>query len=138
MASQKLNIDIVARDKTTKAMNSLKGGLARVKGAVFNLQNAFIGLGAGLVIKGIVDAGIQVEMLGVQLKSLMGSATAGKKALKDILDFAKTTTFELKNMQQGVTSLATVRKQAENAGRELEELMTQKGNTATGVGGEGA
>jgi len=114
----------------------LQGSLGRLKQSVFNLRNAFIGLGAGLVIRGIVKAGIQVEMLGVQLKSLMGSASAGKKALKDILDFAKTTPFELKNIQQGVTSLATVRKQAAAAGIDFKELMTITGNTATLLGGD--
>jgi gas vesicle protein len=134
--AQKLKIDIVAKDRSKQALGRLQGSLAKVKASVFNLRNAFIGLGAGLVIKGIVDAGIQVEMLGVQLKSLMGSATAGKKALKDILDFAKTTPFELKNIQQGVTSLATVRKQAAAAGIDFKELMTITGNTATLLGGD--
>ena len=136
MATQKLKIDIVAKDRSKQALNNLQGSLARVKQSVFNLRNAFIGLGAGLVIRGIVKAGIQVEMLGVQLKSLMGSASAGKKALKDILDFAKTTPFELKNIQQGVTSLATVRKQAMAAGIDFKELMTITGNTATLLGGD--
>jgi len=136
MATQKLKIDIVAKDRSKQALNNLQAGLARVKQSVFNLRNAFIGLGAGLAIRGIVNAGIQVEMLGVQLKSLMGSASAGKKALKDILDFAKTTPFELKNIQQGVTSLATVRKQAAAAGIDFKELMTITGNTATLLGGD--
>ena len=39
--TQKLNIDIVARDKTKQALNNVQGALAKVKGAVFNLQNAF-------------------------------------------------------------------------------------------------
>ena len=134
--AQKLKIDIVAKDRSKQALGRLQGSLSKVKASVFNLRNAFIGLGAGLVIKGIVSAGIQVEMLGVQLKSLMGSASAGKKALKEILDFAKTTPFELKNIQQGVTSLATVRKQAQAAGIDFKELMTITGNTATLLGGD--
>jgi hypothetical protein len=134
--AQKLKIDIVAKDRSKQALGRLQGSLAKVKASVFNLRNAFVGLGAGLVIKGIVNAGIQVEMLGVQLKSLMGSAEAGKNALKDILDFAKTTPFELKNIQQGVTSLATVRKQAKAAGIDFKELMTITGNTATLLGGD--
>ena len=134
--AQKLKIDIVAKDRSKQALQGLQGSLARVKASVFNLRNAFIGLGAGLVIRGIVKAGIQVEMLGVQLKSLMGGAKAGKKALKDILDFAKTTPFELQNIQQGVTSLATVRKQAAAAGIDFKELMTITGNTATLLGGD--
>ncbi len=134
--AQKLKIDIVAKDRSKQALTNLQGSLQRVRQSVFNLRNAFIGLGAGLVIRGIMNAGIQVEMLGVQLKSLMGSAQAGKEALQDILDFAKTTPFELKNIQQGVTSLATVRKQAAAAGIDFKELMTITGNTATLLGGD--
>ena len=74
MASQKLNIDIVARDKSKQALNTLQGNLSRLKQSVFNLRNAFIGLGAGVVIKGFVDAGIQIENLEVQLNALFGSA----------------------------------------------------------------
>ena len=51
--AQRLNIDIVARDKASKALNGLRGGLAKVRGAVFNLRNAFLGLGAGLVVLGL-------------------------------------------------------------------------------------
>ena len=114
--AQKLNIDIVARDRSKQALNNLQGNLQKVRQSVFNLKNAFIGLGAGIVIKGFVDAGIQIENLGVQLKALFGSAKAGEKALKDVTKFAATTPFELRNIQQGITALATVRKQAEKSG----------------------
>jgi len=40
--AQRLNIDIVARDKSKQALNSVQGALSKVKGAVFNLQNACI------------------------------------------------------------------------------------------------
>ena len=38
MANQKLNIDIVARDKSKQALNSVQGALSKLKGAVFNLS----------------------------------------------------------------------------------------------------
>ena len=53
--AQKLNIDIVARDKSKQALNNVQGSLAKLKGAVFNLQSAFVGLGAGLVIRNLVN-----------------------------------------------------------------------------------
>ena len=74
MANQRLLIDIIANDKTKQALGGLQKGLARVKQSVFNLRNAFIGLGAGVVIKGFVDAWIQIENLEVQLNALFGSA----------------------------------------------------------------
>ena len=136
MANQKLNIDIVANDKTKQALSGVQRGLAKVKQSVFNLRNAFIGLGAGVVIKGFVDAGIQIENLEVQLKALFGSAREGKKALKEVTDFASGTPFELKNIQQGITALATVRKKAEENGVSFKELLKITGNTATLLGND--
>ena len=130
MANQKLQIDILANDKSREAFNRVQGSIAKVKGAIFNLKNAFIGLGAGLVIKSIVNTGIQIENLGVQLKALFGSAKEGQRALDIVTKFAKTTPFELENIQQGITALATVRKQAESAGVSFEELLKING-TAT-------
>jgi hypothetical protein len=63
MASQKLFIDIVARDKATKALQGLQGGLAKVRSAVFNVKNAFLGLGAGLVVRNLVSTGKEIENL---------------------------------------------------------------------------
>ena len=134
--AQKLNIDIVAKDKTKQALNGVQRGLAKVKKSVFNLRNAFIGLGAGIVIKGFVDAGMQIENLEVQLNALFGSAKEGKKALKEVTDFASGTPFELKNIQQGITALATIRKQAEENGISFKELLKITGDTATGLGGD--
>ena len=136
MANQRLLIDIIANDKTKQALGGLQKGLARVKQSVFNLRNAFIGLGAGVVIKGFIDAGIQIENLEVQLNALFGSAREGKKALKEVTDFASGTPFELKNIQQGITALATIRKQAEANGVSFDELLKITGNTATVLGGD--
>ena len=134
--AQQLNIDIVARDKSQQALNKVQSNLSKVKGAVFNLRNAFIGLGAGLVIKSIINTGIQIENLGVQLKALFGSAQAGQKALDQVKKFAETTPFELENIQQGVTALATVTKSAEEAGVSFDELLKITGNTAVQLGGD--
>ena len=136
MANQKLLIDIIANDKSKQALNGVQKGLAKVKQSVFNLRNAFIGLGAGIVLKGFVDAGIQVENLSVQLKTLFGSAQEGEKALRSITKFAAGTPFELRNIQQGVTSLAVVRKNAEAAGLSFDDLLTLTGNVAAQMGGD--
>ncbi len=134
--AQKLQIDIVAKDKSTQALQGVRGSLDKVKGAVFNLRNAFIGLGAGLVLKGIVNAGMQIENLGVQLEALFGSARKGREALAIVTKFAKTTPFELSNIQQGVTALATVAEKAESLGISFEELLKITGNTAVQLGGD--
>ena len=134
--AQKLQIDIVAKDRSQQAFNKMQGSLAKAKAAVFNLRNAFIGLGAGLVLRGIVNAGMQIENLGVQLEALFGSARKGREALAIVTKFAKTTPFELSNIQQGVTALATVAEKAESLGISFEELLKITGNTAVQLGGD--
>ena len=136
MAQERVQIRLDAVDNTKRALTGLRGGLNKVKASVFNLRNAFIGIGAGLAIKGFVNAGIQIENLGVQLKALLGSAKAGQKALKQVTDFAKNTPFELSNIQQGVSALATVKKTAEESGVSFEELLKITGNTAVQLGGD--
>jgi len=136
MANQRLNIDIVAKDKSKQALGRLQGNLAKVKASVFNLRNAFVGLGAGLVLRGIVNAGMQIEELGVQLEALFGSAKKGQTALDAVTKFAKTTPFELSNIQQGVTALATVSEKAESLGVSFDELLKITGNTAVQLGGD--
>ena len=47
--TKKLNIDIIAKDKSKQALNQVQGNLAKTKKSVLNLRNALIGLGAGSV-----------------------------------------------------------------------------------------
>ena len=133
---QNLKINILVNDKSKEAFSKLDKSLGKLKSSIFNLKNAFLGFGAGVVIKGFVDAGIQIENLGVQLTALFGSAKAGQKALQEVTKYAIKTPFELKNIQQGITSLAVVRKTAEEAGISFEELLKITGNTATLLGND--
>ena len=74
MATKKVNIDIIAKDKSKRALNKVRGNLDSVKKSVFNLRNAFIGLGAGLAIRSLVNTGKEIENLQVRLKFLFGTA----------------------------------------------------------------
>ena len=42
MANQRLNIDIVAKDKSQQALGRLQGNLQKVKQSVFNFLSIFI------------------------------------------------------------------------------------------------
>jgi len=128
--AQKLQIDIVAKDKSTQALQGVRGGLDRVKSAVFNLQNAFIGLGAGLAIRSLVNTGKQIEGLQVRLKFLFGSAREGAKAFDEMAKFAAKVPFSLEEIQSGSGVLAVVSKDA----KELANLMEITGNVAAVTG----
>ena len=130
MATQKLNIDIVAKDRSKQALGGLQKGLGRLKQSVFNLRNAFIGLGAGLVIRNIVNTGKQIENLQVQLKFLFGSAQEGAKAFDEMAKFAAKVPFSLQEIQAGSGVLAVVSDDA----KELANLMKITGNVAAVTG----
>lgn len=130
MATKQVNIDIIAKDKTRQAMNSATKGVDKVKSAVFNLRNAFIGLGAGLVIKSFIDVGKSVETLQMRLKFLFGSAEEGAKAFDTMARFAGRVPFSLEQIQAGAGVLAVISKDA----NELSNILEITGNVASVTG----
>ena len=128
--NQKLNIDIVAKDKSKQALNSVQGALSRLKGAVFNLQNAFIGLGAGLVARNLVNTGKELENLRVRLKFLLKDTNEGAKAFDNMVKFASKVPFSLEEIQSGSGILATV---TDNA-KDLNKMLEITGNVAAVTG----
>ena len=128
--AQNLKINILAQDKTKQALNSVKGGLARVKSAVFSLQTAFIGLGAGLVIKNLVGTGRELENLRVRLKFLLKDTNEGAKAFDNMVKFASKVPFSLEEIQSGSGILATVTDNADD----LQKMLEITGNVAATTG----
>ena len=63
MATKRVNIDIVAKDKTRQALSGVQRNLTSLKNNVFSLKGALVGIGAGAVVKSFVDVGREVESL---------------------------------------------------------------------------
>ena len=118
--TKKLNIDIIARDKSKKALNQVQGNLQQTKSSVINLKNALIGLGVGAVIKSFVDVGKEVENLQVRFKFLFGSAEEGALAFDNLSKFASQVPFSLDEITQASGNLAVVAKDANDLNRILE------------------
>ena len=130
MATKKVNIDILAKDKTRQALGSVQKGLANVKGAVFNLRNAFLGLGAGLVARNLVNTGKDIENLRVRLKFLLKDTNEGAKAFDNMAKFASKVPFSLEEISQGSGILATVTDNADD----LQKMLQITGNVAATTG----
>lgn len=130
MANQKLLIDVIARDKTKQALGGLQKGLAKVRSAVFSLQSAFIGLGAGLVIRNLVNTGKELENLQVRLRFLLKDTNEGAKAFDNMVKFASKVPFSLEEIQSGSGILATV---TDNA-KDLQNMLEITGNVAAVTG----
>jgi hypothetical protein len=128
--AQKLNIDIVAKDKSKQALNGVQKSLGRLKNSVFNLRNAFLGLGAGLVVRNLVNTGKQLENLRVRLKFLLKDTNEGAKAFDNMTKFASKVPFSLEQIQSGAGILATVTDNAED----LQEMLEITGNVAAVTG----
>ena len=130
MANQRLNIDIVARDKSKQALTGVQKSLGRLKNSVFNLRTAFLGLGAGLVVRNLVNTGKQLENLRVRLKFLLKDTNEGAKAFDNMTKFASKVPFSLEEIQAGAGILATVTDNADD----LQEMLEITGNVAAVTG----
>ena len=130
MATKKVNIDIIARDKSQRALKSVRGSLDRVRSSVFNVRNALAGLGAGLVIRNLVNTGKELENLQVRFKFLLKDANEGAKAFKNLTKFASEVPFSLEEIQAGSGILATVTDNADD----LQKMLEITGNVAATTG----
>ena len=130
MATKQVNIDIIAKDKTRQAMRSATGSVDRLKDSVFNLRNALLGVGAGVVAKSFIDTGREVERLRVRFKFLFDEASEGEKAFKGLIKFASQVPFSLEEIQRGSANLAVISKDAD----ELNKLLAITGDIASASG----
>ena len=118
--TKQVKIDIIARDKTKAAIAQSRKSLDGLKSSVFNLRNAFLGLGAGLVVKSLVQTGKEVESLKVRFKFLFGTVKEGNKAFDNLAKFASKVPFSLEEISMASGNLAVVAKDAEDLTRILE------------------
>ena len=128
--TQKLNIDIVAKDRSKQALNGVQKSLGRLKNSVFNLRNAFLGLGAGIVVRNLVNTGKQLENLRTRLKFLLKDTNEGAKAFDNMVKFASKVPFSLEEIQKGSGILATVTDNADD----LQQMLQITGNVAAVTG----
>ena len=128
--AQKLNIDIVAKDRSKQALNGVQKSLGRLKNSVFNLRNAFLGLGAGLIVRNLVNTGKQLENLRTRLKFLLKDTNEGAKAFDNMTKFASKVPFSLEEIQAGAGILATVTDNADD----LQKMLEITGNVASVTG----
>ena len=130
MATKKVNIDIVARDKTTRALSGVQKNLNSLKNNVFSLKGALVGIGAGAVVRSFVNVGREVESLQTRFKFLFGSVEEGKVAFDQLRKFASKVPFSLEEISRASGNLAVVSKDAED----LNRVLSITGNVAAVTG----
>lgn len=130
MATKKLNIDIIAKDKSKQALNQVQNNLEKTKSSVLNLRNALVGLGVGAVVKSFIDVAAEVQNLELRFKFLFGSAKEGAKAFDNLSKFAGRVPFSLEEISRASGVLAVVAKDAED----LTRVLDITGNVAAFLG----
>ena len=124
MADKNLNINIIAKDKSKQALNSVQGNLNKTKNAVSKLKVALIAIGAGAALRSIINITAKFEDLRTALSSVTGSARSGAEAFSFISKFATETQF-------GVDTLTETFIKLKAAGIEpTRELLTTFTDTA--------
>jgi hypothetical protein len=98
MADNQLNIKLNAIDNTSKAFNS-------VKGSILSLRKALIGLGAGAIIKPIIDITKEFETLRTTLRFVTGSVEGGQRAFGLLRNLSKQTQFSTKELSDTFITL---------------------------------
>tara|TARA_R100001443_G_scaffold12345_1_gene21888 strand:- start:3200 stop:5059 length:1860 start_codon:yes stop_codon:yes gene_type:complete len=128
--TKKVKIDIVAQDKTRKAIESSKQNLGGLKKFALAASAALATIGAGRVITNLVNVGKEVESLQVRFKFLFGSADEGSKAFDNLANFASRVPFSLQEISAASGNLAVVSKDAS----ELSKILEITGNVAAVTG----
>ena len=128
--AQNLKINILAKDKTKQALGTVQAGLTRLRGAIFSVQSAIIGIGGGLVVRSLLKTASDVEQLNVRFAFLFGNVKEGTKAFNTLINFAAKVPFSLEEISTASGNLAVVAKDAE----ELNAVLKVTGNVAAVTG----
>ena len=128
--TKKVNIDIVARDKTKRAIASSKKGLGGLKKFAVAAAAALAAVGAGRAITNLVNVGKEMESLQVRFKFLFGSVEEGKIAFDNLSKFASKVPFALDDIAMASGNLAVVAKDA----KDLTRILEITGNVAAFTG----
>ena len=112
MASLKVKIgaDATQFERTMRGVKSSIGGVkssilgvAGAAGALMAVNKAFDLIKSAAreafdFIKSSSEVAASVESIGVQFETLLGSAEAAERRMRELFDFAKTTPFEIKEL----------------------------------------
>lgn len=123
---------IEAQDKASSVLNSIANNFKSFSGVSLGVAGAIATVGVGLTkfVSASLTAAATMEQTQVAFGTMLGSAEKANVLIKDLVNFAKTTPFELSNL-----NIAT--KQLLAYGFAQEEIIPNLkalGNIAAGVG----
>lgn len=102
MATENVTLLINAQDNASGVLKSLANNIN--SGAL--AASGFLAT-VGVLGKNMIGLAADMEQTGVAFKTLLGNADVARKVLNDLSDFARSTPFDLPQVQQGAQRLLT-------------------------------
>lgn len=139
MADPKMEVIIELKDKLTAQLDKVKDSMGDLENRFakatdasknFALGVAAVGTAAGTLAYQALKAAGSAEQTKIAFETMLGSAQAADKFIKNLSDFAKTTPFELKNLETASKQLLAYGSSADDVFVQLRAL----GNITAGVG----
>ena len=112
MADQQLNIRLNAIDNASKAFT-------QVKDSIFNVRNALLGLGAGLVVNSLINIGKEADNVRARLDQLAKAGYGGGQAFDQLTKFAIDARIPLLDVFQASGDLLAISKSPEELAKNL-------------------
>jgi len=133
----KMQIDIIGKDKTQKAFNSLQNNVSKTQKSFFTLKNAIIGIVGSVVIKQVLDLTNEFQQLQNRLKLVTNSTKELNTVQAELFDISKRTRGGFSETVELYQKLAL---QAGSLGLEQKELLqiTENVNKVIGIAGVGS
>lgn len=136
MADTKMDIIISLKDRVSKgfknvgsALDGVRKRVDTLKGSIFNLRNAFLGLGLGLIVKDVIETKNQFVKFQKTLETLEGSAEKAAKKWQELLEFAEITPYRINEVVKSYKTLKAFGLDP------TIETMRILGDTASALGG---
>ena len=122
-----------ANKSVKKSSTNMSSSLSKLNNSLTKIRTSMLKVGAvvgvafgALAIRNVIKTGMEIQGLEIRFNNLFGSVEEGNKAFKQLLAYAGTVPFSLKEIQAGSGSLAVVAKDAEH----LRDIMEITGNVA--------
>jgi len=112
--------------RASKAIRGIGKAASNVKNQIFSLNGAMGALGAGAVMKSVIQSASGLESLKVRLKFLTGSVHDAGKAFDTMTGFASKVPFALEDIQKASPLLLTITDDID----ELNGLLEMTGDIA--------
>ena len=132
--TRKLNIDILAKDKTKQAFESVRKQTDKTKQSFFSLKNVLIGIGSSLVIRQFLDLSNTFQNLQNRLKLVTDSTEQLSAVQEELFQISQRTRGGFAETAELYQKLAL---QSQNLGLRTKELtqITENVNKVIAIAG---